>query len=599
MERSSKNSLARLCRSSNTSLCCSGTVLSVIATRAKQISELLQELLCKSKFVAIVSQFTFASILESKNFIMQLLVLYVSLILHIAAFCSGDDFAFASYFQNNMVLQREPQRAVIWGYGTVGASVMVSLDSDIYMTTVTTGPNGKGMWVVKLEPQPVGGPRVLSAVQNADEIFNAVILENILFGDVWVCSGQSNMQFTMSQVFNASAELELTSNYPDIRIFTVAETESETSMYDLMSIEENWSIPSKETVGGPVWKYFSAVCWLFGRHLYDEIQIPIGLVASTWGGTPVESWSSNRALQKCGLNAYDTEYEKLMEYLKQKEHQMLKENKKFKINPNENSVLWNAMIHPLLNMTIKGAIWYQGEQNAIYHPDKYACSFPAMITDWRRSWYESHQETDSEFPFGFVQLAPVNEDHALFANIRWHQTADIGYVPNSIMQNTFMAVAIDLPDDDSPYGMVHPRDKEDVAKRLVLGAFNVSYGLEYNPQGPIILSAARTADGEIVVTYPQDQKLQVQEVGNFEICCDTNKCDPMDPKPSPEWYWAPILSHTQHTITLSSKGCEMIKAKPQILRYAWGQRPCDFKSCSVYNDIGLPAPPFVMEVKDL
>lgn len=141
-----------------------------------------------------------------------------------------------------------------------------------------------------------------------------------------------------------------------------------------------------ETVNGGAWQYFSAVCWFYGRNIYNKTKIPIGLVSSNWGGTPDEAWSSPDALKECTTS------------------DKVKQRVCAGPNPHDPSVLWNAMINPLLNMSIYGAIWYQGEANA-GNPTKYNCSFPAMINDWRKKWNEAtNGDTDILFPFGFVQV---------------------------------------------------------------------------------------------------------------------------------------------------------------------------------------------------
>ncbi|XP_074662823.1 sialate O-acetylesterase-like [Tubulanus polymorphus] len=179
------------------------------------------------------------------------------------------------------------------------------------------------------------------------------------------------------------------------------------------------------SLGGDPFTYFSAVCWLYGKALYERLRYPIGLIESCVSGTPVEYWMSKDAFTSCNLH---------------------------RSSVHDNS-LWNAMINPLLNMTIYGSIWYQGESNAMHNRHNYNCTFPAMIADWRLK-FSSHSQTDHQFPFGFVQLAPDNDESMVnnFPEIRWHQTADYGYVPNPKMNNVFMAVAIDLPDSTSPWG---------------------------------------------------------------------------------------------------------------------------------------------------
>ncbi|XP_076822107.1 sialate O-acetylesterase-like [Clavelina lepadiformis] len=513
-------------------------------------------------------------------------VSFVSLLCFVQSHASSQangNFSFASYFQEDMILQMKPHQAQLWGYGTVGAVVNVSLNQDVYSTRVKAGHDGQGVWLVAIRPHDAGGPVTFQAVQDDHGLLSWILLKNVLFGDVWICGGQSNMQFTMSMVINATKEIAAASNYTDIRVMTPAQVESDSPLYDLKSIEESWSIPSSDSLGAKAWSYFSAVCWLYGRYVYDEIKVPIGLISPNWGGTPVETWSSHRALSKCGLQDRSASF---------------RFNNKV---PTSNSVLWNAMIHPLLNMTVKGAIWYQGEANTYYHKDVYSCSFPAMIEDWRKSWHQGTMgHSDPQFPFGFVQLAnDEGPDDGSFPVIRWHQTADYGYVPNPKMPNTFMAVAMDLPDSDSPYGAIHPRDKQDVARRLSYGGLNIAYKRPIDPQGPIPSSGVRSADGRVVLTYPNHQHLIVSEQGNFQVCCNFSKCDHQKASPDPDWLWAPITSHTHRSVTLSAKVCVEKGGYASVVRYAWSLTPCKFKQCSVYNHIGLPAPPYVITLGDI
>lgn len=143
-----------------------------------------------------------------------------------------------------------------------------------------------------------------------------------------------------------------------------------------------------ETINGGAWQYFSAVCWFYGKNIYDKYKVPLGLLSSNWGGTPVEAWSSPEALEKCKSTQTDDRSVDV----------------NAGPNPHEPSVLWNAMMYPLLNMSIYGAIWYQGEANS-GDPAKYNCTFPAMISDWRSKWNEATGgSTDMTFPFGFVQV---------------------------------------------------------------------------------------------------------------------------------------------------------------------------------------------------
>uniref|UniRef100_H2ZGF7 Sialate O-acetylesterase domain-containing protein n=1 Tax=Ciona savignyi TaxID=51511 RepID=H2ZGF7_CIOSA len=166
------------------------------------------------------------------------------------------------------------------------------------------------------------------------------------------------------------------------------------------------------------------------------------------------------------------------------------------------------------------------------------------------------------------------------------------------MPNTFMAVAMDLPDNGSPFGSIHPRDKDDVATRLVAGSLNVAYGRNIAFQGPFPLSLVRSEQNHVVLTYPNDQKLHVTEQGSFQVCC-TAPCNISEPTPSPSWTWTPIISHQHPAITIDTRACINSGGKAEMIRYAWSLTPCEFKKCSVYNDQGFPAPPFVLPVSDM
>ncbi|KAK5904450.1 hypothetical protein CesoFtcFv8_006014 [Champsocephalus esox] len=464
---------------------------------------------------------------------------------------------FASYYQDHMVLQKSPERAVVWGYGSEGAQVKFTLSGQ-YQQKISQATVTNGTWRVTLDPVEAGGPyNVTAAVLNI-----TAVLTDVLFGDIWLCGGQSNMLFEVSQIFNASEELKRAAHYPHVRTFMATLAQSKTEQTDLIGVQIPWSVPPLYLSG------FSAVCWLFGRDLYDKLQYPIGLVESCWGGTPIEPWCSSRVLQHCGL---------------------LQEPGG---GPKVNSVLWNAMIHPLLNMTIKGAIWYQGESNTNYHQEKYNCSFPAMIDDWRMAFHQgSGGQTALDFPFGFVQLSTCEKksNSDAYPNIRWHQTADTGFVPNPRMQKTFMAVAMDLPDENSPYGSIHPRDKQDVAFRLSLGARAVAYGeQDVAFRGPFpsqILSTPKY----LKITY--DQKVSVTPSENiFEINCSESE-SPWDPKA--HWVPAPIMQWGLTTVQLSTSVCSPTE-QVAALRYAWRNWPCDFKACPIYSASKiLPAPPFI------
>nr|XP_056716641.1 sialate O-acetylesterase [Euleptes europaea] len=471
-----------------------------------------------------------------------------------------------------MVLQKGPACAVLWGYGQPAANitVMVYQGSKIVMKKKAQAEVFR-IWKAVLNPMPQGGPHTIEVYQFYEGKVSNITLQDVYFGDVWLCSGQSNMEMTVSQVFNASKELAEASLFPYVRVFTASLALSEEELLDLPSIDLQWSVPTAENLGHGDFGYFSAVCWLFGRYLYETLQYPIGLVESSWGGTPVEAWSSPKALRKCGLSQDHSRAPVFSP----------------KFGPKEYSLLWNAMIHPLLNMTLQGVIWYQGEANTLMNTDLYNCTFPALIEDWRKTFHEgSVGQTERYFPFGFVQLSTSRhvkvDDY--FPRIRWHQTADYGYVPNKKMPNTFMAVALDLCDGSSPYGSIHPRDKQSVAYRLHLGALAVAYGKgNITFQGPYPQQVHMDIALKVLnVTYNQNIQLHHLDSKLFEVCCsDPALC---------KWNPIPIKTASFRTVTLHNLTCpETVTG----LRYAWTDWPCKYKQCPLYNMQSLPAPPFV------
>ncbi|KAM8989232.1 sialate O-acetylesterase isoform 3-T3 [Ara ararauna] len=436
-------------------------------------------------------------------------------LLALAPVAAGAILSFASYYGNHMVLQKEPAGAMVWGYGEPGAAVTVTLSSNgglVLMKKMAQVKEPSGTWTTLLDPMDQGGPYTLTARQGLEN----VTLRDIYFGDVWLCSGQSNMVMTVLQITNASQELAAAAHYPYVRVFAAAPSRSDMELEDLEHIDLPWSIPTAENLGHGNFTYFSAVCWLLGRYLYEALRYPVGLVEAAWGGTPIEAWSSPRALQACGL-LEDMRSPALYPSISPHQHFS---------GPQTPSVLWNAMIHPLLNMTLRGIAWYQGEANAFLHTDQYNCTFPALIDDWRRAFHAgSAGQTEPLLPFGFVQLSTYRRQSLQdsFARLRWHQTADVGVVPNARMPRTFMAVAMDLCDEHSPYGSIHPQDKQNVAHRLQLGARAVAYG-EKNLvfQGPFPTRAVLEVTRALLnVTYSQQLVWRQRDTPVFEQSCSS------------------------------------------------------------------------------
>ncbi|XP_067675402.1 sialate O-acetylesterase-like [Haliotis asinina] len=505
----------------------------------------------------------------------------------------ASSFKFASSYGDHMVLQKSPYKSTIWGFAsTVGETVMAHVTGRGSVSTVTKPGNDPSVvvWIVQLPPMDAGGPYTITFTSSEGNLS----LSDVLFGDVWVCSGQSNMQFTMNMGYNSTAEINDADNYPNIRLFTSMQITSIKQETDFLGLQEGWSVSSKETVGGNTWQYFSALCFMYGKRLYSTLKYPIGLVATSYGGSPVEAWSSPDALDTC-IN---------------KSEIPAPTYKNGDVDPATYSSLWNSMVYPLLNMTIYGTIWYQGETNsdAPHGLNRYNCTFPAMIDDWRLKFAEgSGGQTSNMFPFGFVQLAPYRKGKVAsdWSTMRWHQTADYGYAPNERMKNTFMAVAMDLPDFTSPVGNIHPRDKEDVAERLYIEAMIVAYNRTdmLNQRGPFPLGFTEVVDKKTVTISYADANatIEIRTNNGFEVCCvprndisDTRDFCPFS-SPSDRWKDAPITASVSTSVTIDyHNACSSSNPYLGGIRYEWLESPCDMKKCAVYNQLsGSPAPPFI------
>jgi sialate O-acetylesterase len=241
----------------------------------------------------------------------------------------------AAYYQDNMVLQRSPHRAIIWGYASLDSSISLNLFGKTYSTKAKQSSELRTpTWEIILDPTTYKYS-VDFEISETDTsgIISKVTLKNVLFGDVWLCSGQSNMQISLTGTLEGENEINNAYKYQDkLRLFTVETLASDKLEYDLLRIKQNWSIPSASNVGDPnKWQYFSAVCWHFGKSLVEQIDYPIGLLVSAYGGTQIERWNEQEVLTKCNV----------------------------KNNNSIDSILWNSMIHPLLKFPIYGAIWFK------------------------------------------------------------------------------------------------------------------------------------------------------------------------------------------------------------------------------------------------
>jgi len=427
---------------------------------------------------------------------------------------------------DNMVLQQQTE-VRIWGWADPEEEVTVQFQDQ----KASTKADAQGRWLVKLRTPEAGGPYELAVAGKN----NRLTLRNVLVGEVWVGSGQSNMQWPVSRSDNAQEEIAA-AKYPKIRLFSVAHKISDKPLDDC---EGAWVECSPETVGG-----FSAVAYFFGRHLHKELGVPVGLINSSWGGTICEAWTSREALQA------DEDFKPILDRGKQF-------NPK---NPNQPSVLFNAMIHPILPFVIRGALWYQGESN-VGRAAQYKKLFPTMIQDWRKAWQVG------DFPFYYVQLAPFRYGKAqpeCLAEL-WEAQLQTLRLPN-----TGMAVITDIGNIKD----IHPTNKQEVGRRLALWALAKIHGKQVVYSGP--LYDGYTVEGNkirIKFQHADDGLVcKGDRLTHFTIAGEDKKFVPAEA----------VIDGS--TVVVSSPQVD----KPVAVRFGWE----DTAEPNLFNKAGLPASPF-------
>ncbi len=340
-----------------------------------------------------------------------------------------------SIIGDNMVLQRE-REVPIWGWDDPGSTVTVSIAG----ASVSAQADDEGRWLVHLPSMDAGGPHELTVAGTSTRS-----IENVLVGEVWLCSGQSNMEWTVNASDNFEEE-RTAADYPEIRHIKIPHVPAAEPQIDVAA--GGWQLTTPETVGG-----FTAVGYFFGRHLHQELDVPIGLIGSNWGGTRIEPWTPPEGFQHIPA---------LADIANNLDNFPVK-NDDGSINHQTPLALYNGMISPLLPYEIRGAIWYQGESNngeGMLYFEK----MKALIDGWRTVW------NNPEMPFYFVQLAPYHygDGPGSLPGIWEAQTATLE-VPH-----TGMAVTVDI----SNIADIHPRNKQDVGYRLALWALAQTYGQE-------------------------------------------------------------------------------------------------------------------------
>ena len=434
---------------------------------------------------------------------------------------------------DNMVLQRG-QPAPIWGWADKGEEVTVAVAGQ----TLTAKAGDDGRWKVALKKLDVGQPLEMTVKGSSG---SAVTVRNILVGEVWVGSGQSNMEMSVGSSKNAAQEIAA-AKYPNIRLFTVAKKKAVEPQTDCTG---QWIECSPSTVPG-----FSAAAYYFGRQLHKELHVPVGLIHTSWGGSGAGYWVSRKTLTSIPV---------------------LKP-----LAEGEASYMYNGMIAPLIPYAIRGVIWYQGEAN-VGGAYQYRTLFPALIADWRAAWGQG------DFPFGFVQIAPFagysddwGSSPAACAELWEAQAMTLKSSPN-----TGMVVTTDLADVDKihpknkDYVGIHPTNKQDVGRRLALWALAKVYGRDLVYSGPIYKAMA--IEGNKV-------RLQFDHVGGGLVAADGKPLTHFTIAGADQKFVRATATIDGNTLVV--QGDQI--AHPVAVRFAWR----DDATPNFANKEGLPASPF-------
>lgn len=465
---------------------------------------------------------------------------------------------------DHMVIQRDLP-VHVWGGATPGEQVTVTFRDETKVVTA----NPLGRWNAYLKPGQAGGPFELTVKAADGDQAPAIVIHDILVGDIWVASGQSNMEFEMRKAATASADLPNAGN-PRIRLLIVKKRAADYPQDDVET--EGWAASTPETA-----KEFSAVAWYFAREIEEKEHVPVGVIDSTWGGTVAESWVRLTALgEDPALNGLFASRGKMLDKAAVSEAEIKDQKRQqeearaagkpvpqFPWHPVLASwgpgLLWNGMIAPLTPMAIRGVIWYQGESNsALERFPFYNRIMRTLIEDWRRQW------SAGALPFLYVQISNFKstplED---WASLRQQQVDTLG------LRNTAMAVTIDIGNPDD----VHPTDKIDVGHRLALAARHLSYHEDVDYLSPMFRQA--TPEGvSIRAWFDAAHGLMAKggEVTGFEVAGADGKFSPASAKVDGE------------TVVASSPDVP----NPVYVRYGWANSP----QCNLFNGEGLPASPF-------
>jgi len=491
-----------------------------------------------------------------------------------AIYSAKAELKLPAIFGGHMVLQRG-QADPIWGWDAPGTKVTVTFSGQ----TCSTVAGADGKWMVKLAPLPANAtPQALNISGTSRRE-----IKDVLVGEVWVCSGQSNMEFPLmprgSFGGDYNGDLEaLDADLPNLRLITVPNRAAEEPQDNF---DGQWQLSTSETAAK-----FSAVGFLYGRYLQRVLGVPVGLIDNAWGGSAAEAWvrrselETNLMAETQKKDAYNqttnaqNDYQAALEKWKQTVDKSAWQNPPYSLKSSSPAGwfygnkragnIYNGVLHPTIGYGIKGVIWYQGESN-VGRAKEYSDLFPFLIAQWRKEWGQG------DFPFYWVQLANYQAAKPLPGESAW---AELRESQTKTMQltNTGQAVIIDLGEGKD----IHPKNKHDVAARLVRWPLVKDYGMKlpfHSPEYENITVNSNKVEVEINCFGSKLRPFGTQEVKGFAVCGQDKI-----------WQWATGKIVGENKVEVWSDKV----ASPVVIRYAWADNP----ECNLFSNEGLPVTPF-------
>ncbi len=475
---------------------------------------------------------------------------------------AGADVAMPNIFTEHMVLQ-QGQKNRVWGTAAAGEEIKVSIGEQSQSTKAAAD----GKWQITLDPLPVGGPYTFTV-----KGLNEIKFTDVLVGEVWICSGQSNMQWSVNNSTDPDLE-RATAKYPKIRLITVPNVGTQEPQ---ANFNGSWAHCTPETVGN-----FSAVGYFFGRQLHQTLDVPVGLINNAWGGSACEAWVRRDLLTS------DANYKPLMDRWEDLEKNYEKNVAEWKIaadkakaegkNPpghpdgqmkgnHRPANIYNGALKPTIGYGIRGAIWYQGESNA-GRAYQYRDLFPLMIKSWRDEWQQG------DFPFFWVQLADFQGEQPQPGESDWAELREAQTMTMSKLPATGEAVIIDIGEGKD----IHPRNKVDVGRRLARLALGDVYAVPNIATRSPIYKSMEKQDNKIVLSFEHVvggwRPFDVNEPRGFAIAGEDKK-----------FVWAQAKILPDGKIEVWSD----VVSQPASVRYAWATNPV----CNLFSGAGLPLTPF-------